>query len=126
MRKPKIKNKYNLTIADVKKLEIGNRRKICEPLFWRNNVISAWCITDTVGACEDSEYWLGIYDADAPAYKNKFRFEFSTYGGMCSYKFKKFFDPAEIENEYDLQIQEKFLSKINFLIDEGILVIQKK
>ena len=126
MRKPKINNKYNLTIVDIKKLQIGDRAKIKEPLFWRNNVISAWCIIETVGKFEDSEYWIGIYDEDAPAYKGKFRFNFSTYGGMCDYKFQKFFDFSEIENEYDLEIQEKFLSKINFLIDEGILIVPEK
>jgi hypothetical protein len=41
-------------------------------------------------------------------------------------KFKKFFDFSEIENEYDLQIQEKFLAKINYLIDEGILVVPEE
>lgn len=126
LRKPTIKNKYNLTVADVKKLRIGDRNKVKEPLFWRNNVVSAWCIIETVGKFEDAEYWLGIYDDDASAYKGKFRFYFSSHGGMCDYKFKKFFDFSEIENEYNLEIQEKFLSKINFLIDEGILLIPEE
>ena len=42
--------------------------------------------------------------------------------GMCSYKFERFFDESEIENNYDWQIQEKFLDKINELIDLGILI----
>ncbi len=126
LRKPTIKNKYNLTVVDVKKLKIGDRSKIKEPLFWYNDVISAWCIIETVGKFEDAEYWFGIYDEEAPAYKGKFRFYFSTHGGMCDYKFKKFFDFSEIENEHDLQVQEKFLSKINFLIDEGILIIPEE
>lgn len=126
MRKPTVENKYNLTIADVKKLKIGDRSKIKAPLFWRNNVISAWCIVECVGLSEDAEYWVGIYDEDAPAHKGKFRFYFCTYEGMCSYEFKKFFDFSEIENKYDLEIQEKFLSKINYLIGEGILLLPKK
>ena len=126
MKKQTVKNKYNLTVSDIKKLQIGNREKVKEPLFWRNNVLSAWCIIETAGKFEDAEYWLGIYDEDAPAYKGKFRFNFSSHGGMCDYKFKKFFDFSEIENEYDLEIQEKFLSKINFLIDEGILVVPEE
>ena len=42
--------------------------------------------------------------------------------GMCSYNFNKFYDKSEIENNYDWQIQEKFLGKINELIDLGILI----
>lgn len=40
--------------------------------------------------------------------------------------FKKFFDPAEIENEWDLQLQEKLLKQINWLIDEKIIEIPRK
>ena len=90
--KPTIKNRYKLDIAKIKKLKIGDRSKICEPLFWRNDVIKAWCICDTVGKFEDAEYWIGIYDEDAPAYAGKFKFNFTTYMGMCSYTFNKFYD----------------------------------
>ena len=41
--------------------------------------------------------------------------------GMCGYKFNQFFREKDIENDNDLLIQEKFLSKINELIDLGIL-----
>ena len=123
--KPSIKNRYKLSISSIKKLQIGDRSKICEPLFWYNNVINAWCICDSVGKYEDAEFWLGIYDEDAPSYKGKFRFNFSTYMGMCSYTFEKFYDKTEIENNYDWQIQEKFLGVINKLLDEGILVKPK-
>lgn len=128
MRKPAVKNKYNLTFSDILKLEIGDRTKIKSPLFWRNNVIDAWCISEnTIKTPEDSrygtynEYWIGIYDEDSKV-KRKLRVDCSSFGGMCSYKFSKFFDTKEIENEMDLEIQEKLLSKINQLIDEGILV----
>ena len=80
-----VENKYNLTIKDIRKLKIGDRSKICEPLFWRNNIISAWCITDVAGTYydekngTDNEYWIGIYDEDAKSYAGKFRFYFSAY-----------------------------------------------
>ena len=45
---------------------------------------------------------------------------------MCSYDFKKFFDYSEIEIEADLELQEKLLSRINWLIDEGIIEIPSK
>lgn len=129
MRKPKIENKYNLTIPKIKKLIVADRSKVCTPLFWRNDVISAWCICKSAGTERDhnlgtdTAYWIGIYDEDAKAYAGKFRFNFSSWGGMCDYKFTKFFDPSEIEYETDLEVQELFLEKINELIDLGILAI---
>lgn len=131
-RAPKVKNVYNLTISKIKKLKVGNRSGICEPIFWRNDVIQAWCISAVFGgkealaACDEDSYWLGIYDEDAKAYKSKFRFYFTSYGGMCGYEFEKFFKPEDIENEMDLELQEGFLAKINELIDLGILVIPDK
>jgi len=44
MRKPTVKNKYNLTMAKIRKLKIVDRSKVGKPLFWRNDVIGAWCI----------------------------------------------------------------------------------
>lgn len=129
MRKPKVKNKYNLTYADLNRLKVLNRDKICEPLFWRNNVIDAWCIVKETADCSfgnKSSFWLGIYDEDAKAYKGKIRVCFDSYDGMCSYKFKKFFDYQEIENELDLEIQEIFISTINYLLDEKILGLKGK
>ena len=118
MRKPTVKNKYNLTIAKARKLHIKDRSKVKSPIFWRNDVISAWCILKKF---QDNEFWLGIYDEDAKAYAGKMRFDFTTYDGMCGYKFNKFFDHKEIENEQDLRIQELALETFNQLIDEGIL-----
>lgn len=128
MVKSTVENKYNLTIKDIRKLKIGDRNKICEPLFWRNSIINAWCIIDTAGTYydkkngTDNEYWIGIYDEDAESYAGKFRFYFSAYGGMCKYEFNKFFQEKDIESPLDLEIQEKFLLKINELVDLGILV----
>ena len=133
MRKPTVKNKYNLTMKDCRHLAVKDRSKICEPLFWRNNVVNAWCISGSTaknskdyeyGCC--NEFWLGIYDEDAKAYAGKVKVQFSAYGGMCHYNFKKFYNYSEIENEIDLEVQEMFLEKINVLLDEGILEVQKQ
>lgn len=35
MRKPTVKNKYNLTMAKIRKLKIVDRSKVGKPLFWR-------------------------------------------------------------------------------------------
>ena len=132
MRKPKIPNKYNLTPSKVWKLKY-NRSKIGEPVFWRNNIINAWCISrNTAKNCKDLEYgtynsfWLGIYDDDTKAYAGKLRITFDSYGGMCGYNIKKFYDPREIENEMDLEIQEKALEILNKLIDDGVLYFESK
>lgn len=129
MRKPKVKNKYKSSFSDIKKLKINDRSKICKPLFWRNNAIKAWCISENTiktpndnKYCSYNDYWIGIYDEDTKI-KTKFKVYCSSFGGMCNYKFKNFFDYNEIENELDLEIQEKLLTKINYLIDEEILIL---
>lgn len=127
MRKPSVNNKYNLTINKLKKYKVVDRTYVGLPFFWRNNVIQAWCITGSAGTKSDeefgtnNEFWIGIYDEDAKAYAGKFRCDFTSYGGMCSYKFNQFFNEKDIECENDLRIQEMFLEKINMLIDSGII-----
>ena len=129
MRKPNVENKYNLTPAMIPKLSV-DREKVKEPVFWRNNVIDAWCITlntvknySDIEFCTYDEFWIGVYDEDAKAYAGKIQYYFSSYGGMCSYNISNFFDPSEIENEMDLQIQEKAVALLNQLIDEGVFII---
>ena len=126
MRKPRVENKYNLTISKIRKLQINNRALIQDSLFWRNEVIKAWCISDSTirntldELCSTyNSYWIGIYDKP---YEGKLlRFRLSKYGDMCNYEFEKFFQEEDIECEIDLQIQELFLEKINELIDKKIL-----
>ena len=132
MRKPTVKNKYNLTMKDCRHLAVKDRSKICEPLFWRNDVINAWCVYgSTAKNAKEAEYgsydefWLGVYDKDAKSYADKIRVKFSAYGGMCHYNFNKFYDYTKIEHEIDLEVQEMFLEKINMLLDEGIVEVQK-
>ena len=127
MRKPTVKNKYNLTMAKIRKLKIVDRSKVGKPLFWRNDVIGAWCIVGSAGNKmdvvfgTDNEFWIGIYDDNAKTYAGKFRVHLTSYGGLCSYKFNQFFREKDIQCDNDLRIQEKFLGKINELIDLGIL-----
>lgn len=130
MRKPKVPNKYNLTPDKIRKLKY-DRSKVGKPVFWRNNVIDAWCITrDTAKNGADLTYgtydsfWLGIYDDNAKEYAGKLRYYFDSYGGMCSYKFTKFYEESEIENAMDLEIQEKALEILNKLIDDGVLYME--
>lgn len=132
MRKPKVENKYNLKPKDIQKAIILDYDRLKQPPFWRNNVVQAWCLSGCVIPNQkdpygtyDLEYWIGFYDKNAKSYAGKIKLSCSSYGGMCGYNFRNFFNEKEIENEYDLQLQEKLLSRINWLIDEGIIEIPK-
>lgn len=132
MRKPKIENKYNLKPKDIEKAVILNVDKLHQEPFWRNDIIGAWCLSgNTIKSRKDdeyccyNEYWIGFYDDNAKAYAGKIRLSCSSYGGMCSYNFKSFFDKKEIECEIDLEIQEKLLERINWMIDEGIISLER-
>jgi len=127
-----VKNKYNLKPSDINKLVILDRSQIKEPMFWRNNVIQAYCILKEFGSPADFKFgtensvWIGVYDEDAKAYKNKVRYECTSYGGMCGYKFKTFFNEKEIDNDRDLQSQIFLLETVNMLLDKGILGLPSK
>lgn len=131
MRKPRIENRYNLKPKDIQNATILDYKKLHKPPFWRNDVVQAWCLSEnTIKTRDDdeygcfNEYWIGFYDEDARAYAGKIRLDCSAYGGMCSYRFRTFFDPEEIDCEIDLEIQEKLLSRINWLIDNKIVEIK--
>lgn len=122
IKNPRIQNKYDLTIPKIKNLKIGDTSKICTPLFWRNNVVNAWCISyesdqDSGNNLSYDSFWIGFYD------NGNFEFYFTSYGDMCGYDFEEFYNPHEIEIIDDFLVQEKFLEKINLLIAEGILVL---
>jgi len=127
------RNKYNLKPSDINKLVILDRTQIeNNPMFWRNNAIQAYCILREFGSPRDFRFstensvWIGIYDEDAKAYRNKVRYSCTSYGGMCGYTFKTFFNPKEIDNNNDLNAQIFLLETINSLIDKGILGLPKE
>lgn len=128
MRKPKVKNKYNLKPKDIQKATILDHERLRHQPFWRNDVIGAWCLSEGAGSRYQgswtNSYWIGFYDDDAKAYAGKIRLDCSADYDMCSYKFKKFFDYSEIDNEADLELQEKLLDRINWLIEEKIIEIK--
>lgn len=122
-RKPEVENRYNLTYSKVEKLKVGNRKLVCPPLFFWNASISAWCIYEASDKqYRENTFWIGIFTEDAPEYPGEFRFGFSGFSGIATYKFEEFFEPSRIYDEYELIIQEKFLKKINYLLDLGILI----
>ena len=88
-RNPTVKNRYSLTIEDISKLKVGNKDLIKPPLFWYNEIICAWCICDSSdNRFHEDSYWIGIYTDYAPKHANKFKFDFTSFGGMTSYNFK--------------------------------------
>lgn len=130
MRKPTVENKYNLTPASATNLKV-NRDKVNESFFWRNNVVHAWCISGTTAKCaKDHEFgtynsfWLGVYDEECKEHTSPIELKFTAYGGMYGYVFDTFYDFSTIKCEIDLEIQEKFLAKINQLIDQGVFSIK--
>lgn len=127
IRQPRAKNKYNLKPKDIEKAVVLDYEKLHKPPFWRNNAVQAWCLSDGAGVGYYGDwidsYWIGFYDQNAKAYAGKIRLSCSSYDDMCHYNFTKFFDYNEIENEVDLELQEKLLSRINWLIDEKIIKI---
>ena len=132
MREPTVPNIYGLTIPIIRQLRV-DRSKITGEPFWRNNVINAWCLSGSTAKCAaddefcaTDEYWLGVYDEDAKFYAGKIRVNFSAYGGICSYVFKEFYNPKDIENELDLRIQEQFLRVVNDLIERGVFMMPAK
>ena len=120
-----VPNKYNLTVWDIKHLKIVDESKISEPLFWRNSVVGAWCISKSIGTdadrqfSTDNEIWLGIYDRSYRG--SRIHFRVSAYGGICNYNFKYFYNPSEIESELDFKTHEECLRILNHLLDEQIL-----
>ena len=127
MRKPRVENKYNLKPKDIQKAIILDYDRLKQKPFWRNNVVNAWCLSGGTGkgfyGGHVNSYWIGFYDSDAKAYAGKIRLKCNSYEDMCSYNFTKFFDYSEIEFEIDLELQEKLLETINWLIDEKIIKI---
>lgn len=128
MRKPKVENKYNLKPKDIQKATILDYKRLKQEPFWRNNVIGAWCLSGGAGkgfyGNSINTYWIGFYDKDAKACAGKIRLSCSAMEDMCNYDFKKFFDYTEIDDEVDLELQEKLLERINWLIDEKIIEIK--
>ena len=117
-----MKNYYNLSVADVKRLKVGDRSQIGGGLFTRDDDMGVWYAS---GECSDGSrkirYYLGIYDSDAREYPGKFRFAFYGPEG-APYMFRKFYNQREITAEAELAVQEKFLAYVNQMINDGVLV----
>lgn len=61
-----MKNKYEITVADIKKCKFDKHKlELNKSKLWRNDIISAWCqtgVTDGGFYSGEDSYWLGLYD----------------------------------------------------------------
>lgn len=121
-----VPNKYNLTRKSLKHLKIKDWDRLKQKC-WLNQAKAKdkgapwYCHNE---GCEllgksyndTSEFWIGF-----GANGDIIDFKFYCMEGMCFYNFKEFYNPLEIENKWDLQVQVNALRWINTMIDEGIL-----
>ena len=124
----KYPNKYNLTPQNIKKLKILDWDKL-KKYTWYNPAMKKtgewYCrlIGSDGGGCfggNEDEFWIGFRKKD-----NKIDCHFTSYEGMCGYKFEKFYDIESIENKWDMNVQVNTIKFLNMLIDEGILSVEK-
>jgi hypothetical protein len=119
----KFPNKYKLTPKKIKKLKILDWDRLKQET-WQNNAMLTGNWYCHLEGCQsfgqrfndEDEFWIGFREDD-----NKIDCNFTSYGGMCSYKFDKFYDILDIENRFDMQVQVNTISWLNRMIDEGIL-----
>ena len=121
-------NVHRLTPKNIPDLGI-NREFINEQNgFWRNDAINAWCLGGRVvinkyPVCDETEYWLGVYDRAPKGKAAKIEVRFDCFSGICTYLFDSFFNPKEIDDEDEYQIQKMFIKEMNRLIDMGAFIV---
>lgn len=118
-------NKYNLTTESIKSFKILNWDEL-KKKTWLNKAMTSgtwWCHLEGCQSenqkyDEENEFWIGFNENN-----NEIDYYFTTFGGMCGYKFDKFYSMKHIENKYDMQVQVNVIKWLNMMIDEGILGI---
>ena len=122
----KYPNKYKITPEKIKKLKILDWGKLKERTWHNNAMLSGnwWCHLEGSQKegqpynDEDDEFWIGFNEDN-----DKIEYDFTSYGGLCLYKFRKFYDGNTIENKYDMQVQANTIRWLNMMIDDGVLGI---
>lgn len=117
-------NKYNLTPKEINKLKILDWERLKKKTWHNNAMLSGdwWCHlegSNLKGNYDDEdEFWIGFNEAN-----NKIDCHFTSYGGMCHYRFNEFYKACDIENKYDMHVQVNAIRWLNEMIDDGILGI---
>ena len=94
------------------------------PLFTYNEKKHVWYICESTapaGTEGYNDYWLGIYDEDAPNHAGNLLIYMHGFGGSCVYCIETFFNQKDIDSEGALRAQELLLHKLNELIRDGVL-----
>ncbi len=120
----KYPNKYNLTVKKIRHLKILDWERLKdENVTWRNDAMNngPWYChlegSNIGGKYNDAdEFWIGFRESD-----NKIRCHFTSYGGMCDYKFNAFYYPGNIKNKFDMNVHANTIRWLNKMIDEGVL-----
>lgn len=126
MRKPRVENKYHLKPNDIERAVVLDEKRMQNKPFYRNDSINGYIISaDTSHSRED--YKRGTYNRFWVSfnYNNSVELSLYAYGDKFSYTLEEFFNPLDIRNEDDLEIQEKLLYIINWMIDEEIIKIKE-
>lgn len=117
----KCPNKYNLKPKDIKRLYVIDWDRL-KKITWYNKAMDRPCrchLIEYGGNFNDfTDFWMGFY------YDGEVDYSFSTYEGMCRYNFENFYDGAEIENKFDMQIQYLAMEFLNKLLDEKIVELR--
>ena len=117
-------NKYNLTPKGIKKLKILDWERLKNKTWHNNAMLSGnwWCHlegSNLKGNYDDEdEFWIGFNETN-----NKIDYDFTSYEGMCHYRFNEFYKACDIENKYDMHVQVNAIRWLNEMIDDGILGI---
>lgn len=125
----KYPNKYNLKPKDIKKLKILDWERLVKHTWYnsaKKNTGEWYChIEGSNGGGyngdNEDEFWIGFNKKN-----DKIDFHFTSYEGMCGYKFNEFYNVNEIENKFDMLVQVNAIKYLNVLIDEGILGLPEK
>ena len=118
-------NKYNLTIKKIKELKVIDWDRL-KKKTWFNKAMKKPCWCHLEGSQhpnsknryeDDGEFWIGFYE------DGRVDCNFSSYEGMCSYVFDKFYNIKELENKFDMHVQVNAIKFLNELLDEKIVAL---
>lgn len=120
----KYPNKYNLTPENIKDITVSDWDKL-KSVTWHNETLTdgTWYCKligcqypDSKKFNDEDEAFIGFNGDDGSV-----RFDCTSYGGMCGYDFDAFYDPNEMENEFDLNLHINIVNWLTDLIDGGVL-----
>ena len=117
----KYPNKYNLTPKNIKTVKVLDWDRLKE-YTWQNTAMNSPCWCHLEGCQkkgqrfnDEIEFWIGFYE------NGKVGCHFTTYDGICSYNFTKFYSKKSIKTSYHMQMQVNTIKYLNMLIDEKII-----